>query len=339
MSADGRMTQALVVSPGKVRGSHGDFQVVLRNTQKQSNTYQLKAPDPTGLCDYKFNKETLTLEADGTATVVLAVRFKKTPIFGASKVCDFTVVASSTTNQSIQADGQLECPSRLPIWALATGGIVIIGVIAIVVVLANKGNGSAYPQSNGLATKPANTSIANFLTTPVSGSITQTQTPPAGTPTITNPKTSSVPTTSTASTATTTSIPVTKTVALPNLGELWAFAINVTHASGVCSGEGGMSTDEITITQDGEKITFAGFQGSLANQLTGKLTPPSASSNIHWVVDVAGSYPEDGGITTSRHVLEIMDNQTMSGKEYWEWSGSGGTCPDGGADVTATKKQ
>jgi hypothetical protein len=99
-----------------------------------------------------------------------------------------------------------------------------------------------------------------------------------------------------------------------------------------------MSTEQVQITQNGEAITLSGFIGSPENKLTGNIIrPPSSISADRWVIQVSGSYPEDGGITNSSQVIVINSASDMSGEESWDWSGPGESCPGGKASVTATR--
>ena len=149
-------------------------------------------------------------------------------------------------------------------------------------------------------------------------------------------------------TASTTAVKATlKLTVFPNLKGTWTYTIEVTHAEGVCEGEGGIARSrEITITQNGRKVTFSGFLGNSGNQLSGEILPPSSTSNNNeqwvnktgqWVVYVAGSYWEDYGTTTTTHRLDINTASSMSGDESWTWTGGGGTCPNGKAIITATR--
>ncbi len=135
----------------------------------------------------------------------------------------------------------------------------------------------------------------------------------------------------------------------PNLDGKWMMTTTVTQANGVCAGEGGTSTREITVTQNGKSITFSDFTGSQANQLIGAILPPNSSfidvikntvirnDTEQWIVYVSGSYPEDFGTTTSSRRLVINTTTTMSGVEDWTWVGGGGDCPDGKGVITATR--
>jgi hypothetical protein len=118
----------------------------------------------------------------------------------------------------------------------------------------------------------------------------------------------------------------------------WSVTVDVTEADGVCEGEENdiPGTDTITVTQTATgdpnvfDVTMSGFLGEFSNVLTGTMT------GTH--ITVAGSYPEDGGTTTTRYELTVTGENTMAGDEYWSWSGGGGDCPNGRATVTAVRQ-
>ncbi len=112
----------------------------------------------------------------------------------------------------------------------------------------------------------------------------------------------------------------------------WAYTMVVTQANGNCAGEVGNSyTHELTIVQDGSNVTFSGFHGNPASQLTG------TSLTAVYDIVVSGSYEEDGGITTSEHKIHMSDLYSMWGTEFWTWEGGGDVCNDGEANITAYK--
>jgi len=338
MSENIKIPQELIVSPGKIKARQGDFQVILTNKENLVNTYQLKAGDPGGLCNYSFSKETVTLEAGGTATITLTVKFKKTPFAGASKVCDFTITATKGIGESIAAGGQRECPSRFPVWALSDGGVVVAAIIVVVIVLASKGGGSATPTSTPSVT--ATPSLTSSATTP-SATPTQTTSTPTSAPTTT--QTTSTPTStptatqtpSPTTTPTSTSTP-TITPTIPNIAGQWQWDVTVTFASGVCAGEEGPSpTRIIELTQQGNDVTVSGFPNP-AKILTGDVTFDNTTGK--WIVRLQGSYPEDTGTTTGEYTLELNNTfDEMTGDENWNWVGGGGSCPGSMSTVSAEK--
>ena len=346
MSENTKIPSELTISPEKIKARQGVFKVILTNKENLVNTYQLNARDPGGLCNYSFNKQTVTLEAGGTATIALTVKFNKTPLAGASKVCDFTVTAIKGKGESIAARGQLECPSRFPVWALSAGGVVVAAIIVVVIVLANKGGSPAELLTNGSA---ATTSTASVTATPsptasatlASPTPTQTTSTPASTPTAT--QTTSTPTSTPTVTQTTSPTPTppptstpTVTPAIPDLAGQWQWDVTVTFASGVCAGEEGPKpTRIIEITQLGKDVTVSGFPNA-AKILTGDVTFDNTISK--WIVKLHGSYPEDEGTTTGDYTLELNNTfDEMTGDENWNWVGGGGSCPGSTSTVSAKK--
>ena len=342
MSIGTQSTPEVNISPKKIRAKKGTFQVTIPNREKQAHRYQLKASDPEGMCNYNFDKENITVAPGYTETVTLTVAFKKVHLTGTPKVCNFTVAATGTAGEIKTAAGQLECPAILPLWVLATGALAVVAIIAVVVIMlanGNKGgstaltttntnktaNSATTPQSTTLTTSPS-TLVTSTTTHMTTAQISSTTTAVASTPMTTA-------TTTTTSTAAATTTPTSSASTPPDLNGSWNFTITVTQANGVCAGEGGTSTKTMTITQKGQNITIAGFLGNPANQLTGTI---DLESGI-WVINVSGSYSEDGGTTTSSHRLEVKNTSEISGTEDWSWSGGGGTCPGGKASVTATR--
>lgn len=351
MSGNIQIQQELIVSPEKIKARQGDFQVILHNKGSLVNTYQLKAGDPGGLCSYSFNNETVTLEAGSTATITLTVKFKKAPFAGASKVCDFTITAIKAERESITAKGQLECPSRLPIWALAACGVVAIAIIVVVSVLANKGGSSTELLTNSHLTMTPTASATNtpLLTATTSTATTSTpkttpvptQTTTSFTSTTTTTPTTSIPTSTTNTTptpsasATPTPPSTTATSSIPNISGTWDWHLTITVANGACAGEeGAESPRNIKITQNEKDVTMSGFLLSApSTSLSGEITFDSASDK--WIVKFSGSYAEDGGTTTSNYTLVLNNSfDVMTGEENWDWNG---TCSGSKSTITATK--
>ena len=123
-----------------------------------------------------------------------------------------------------------------------------------------------------------------------------------------------------------------------SLNGTWNFTIDVTAADGICAGEENEppSTDTITVTETQSSepyvsnVTMTGFLGDPSNVLTGTRTGS--------IITVSGSYPEDQGTTTTTHNLYATGENTIVGQETWSWSGPGGDCPNGRADVTAVRQ-
>jgi hypothetical protein len=135
MPENPQMTQELDVSPKKIRAKTGYFQITISNRGEGKNEYRLIAEDPDKMCVYNFDADTVTVDAGATVTTTLIVRFKDTLPTGAPKTCNFTVRAAKSTGEAETAQGQLERPARLPIWAWVAGGVAAVAAIVIVAVL------------------------------------------------------------------------------------------------------------------------------------------------------------------------------------------------------------
>ena len=244
--------------------------------------------------------------------------------------------------------------------------LIVIVIAAIIIILVRScgssepvGSGSVSSTSTALAAgtvKPVPSSTILVSTTAMSNQSTSSMTSTAvavpSTTALPAPSVTQSPTASTIATIATLPLPSptpspsptqsptpSPTPTIPNITGPWTFTFKITAATGVCGGDvGSVSADQIQITQNGDSVTLSGFQHSPANQLTGKfIRPPSAVSADHWVIQVSGSYPEDGGITNSSQTFVINSANDMSGEESWDWSGGGGSCPGGKAAVTATR--
>jgi hypothetical protein len=116
---------------------------------------------------------------------------------------------------------------------------------------------------------------------------------------------------------------------------VWNFHVEVTEARGVCS-DLDVSDTPITITKSGSapvwNVTASGFEGDPNNALVGTF------NEIGNRLVISGNYPDDGGITTTTHDLLAATENELIGRESWDWSdGGGGTCPNSGSNVTATR--
>jgi uncharacterized repeat protein (TIGR02543 family) len=141
-----QMTQELDVSPKKVTGKTGSFQVTVTNGGEQATEYRLSAADPDNRCTYSFDRNTVNVEAGASVTVTLTVSFKNAlpAITITPQICNFTVSATKTTGEVTTAQGQLERPA-LPKWALVGGGVAVAAIIAIIIAVSGNGNGTTTP--------------------------------------------------------------------------------------------------------------------------------------------------------------------------------------------------
>jgi hypothetical protein len=124
----------LGLTPQKVRGGKGSFEVIINNTGNLTNTYKLEASDPEAMCNYEFKSDTVVVEAGQTSKVPITVTPKKRPLTGATKFCTFTVTVTPIASEVKSVQGQLECPARFPRWA-PVALVACIAVIVLVVVL------------------------------------------------------------------------------------------------------------------------------------------------------------------------------------------------------------
>ena len=124
----------LDLTPQKVRGGKGSFEIIINNTGNLTNTYKLEASDPEAMCSYEFKSDTVVVEAGQTSKVPLTVSLKKRPLTGATKFCTFTVTVTPIASEVKTIQGQLECPARFPSWA-PIALVACIAVIVLVVVL------------------------------------------------------------------------------------------------------------------------------------------------------------------------------------------------------------
>lgn len=109
----------------------------------------------------------------------------------------------------------------------------------------------------------------------------------------------------------------------------WALTIDVTAASGVCSGEelDPPGVVNALITQEGAVITAT----AMWTDESGSVSLVGGRSGD--TISFAGSYDEDSGTTTSAYTL-VIGTGTLDGYETWSWTGPGGTCLLGESTVT-----
>ena len=115
----------------------------------------------------------------------------------------------------------------------------------------------------------------------------------------------------------------------------WMLTVDVTSANSVCAGDENdpPSTDQVIVEQIGQYVSISGIQGQSSNTLHGELYP---NGNFMGQVTVSGTIPEDGGETTITYNLNILDYDSMTGHELWNWQGQGQQC-SGLSDLTMTR--
>ncbi len=113
----------------------------------------------------------------------------------------------------------------------------------------------------------------------------------------------------------------------------WDFSIDVIATSGRCASEGeeddGTVVTRITIVQSGCDITASGWLGDPNLALTGRTRGG--------FITFSGEYSEDGGTTTTRHVLNLDSPTEISGTEYWSWRSGSDVCSGSRSSVSAVR--
>ena len=135
----------LDLTPKKVRGRKGNFDVVISNTGNLTNTYKIEATDPEEMCTYGFKSDTVAVEAGSTGKVPLTVSPKKKSLTGAARTFRFAVKVTPVASEVKVVEGALECPALLPKWALmAAGGALAVIVLIIILVVVLSGGGPGF---------------------------------------------------------------------------------------------------------------------------------------------------------------------------------------------------
>jgi len=107
---------------------------------------------------------------------------------------------------------------------------------------------------------------------------------------------------------------------------VWQFSVFNINSS--CGPESSWNST-VTINQNDCSLETAGLKNS-SNLVTG-----SVEADV--VTIGPEDFSEDGGTTTTTFHLRIESDTEMSGSETWRWSGPGGPCVNGTAQVTAIK--
>lgn len=109
------------------------------------------------------------------------------------------------------------------------------------------------------------------------------------------------------------------------LGGQWNLTVDVTEASGVCSGDENdpPSTHVVTLTQVGSDISLSGIQGEPGNVLAGYIYPYGVDD---MTIRLDGTVEEDGGVTDMLYNLDILTSTSLRGLETWSWDGPWEDC-------------
>ena len=112
----------------------------------------------------------------------------------------------------------------------------------------------------------------------------------------------------------------------------YRLVVDVTQATGVCSGEELLPPDTVNalITQEGAIVTAT----AVWTDTSGSVSLVGGRSGD--TISFSGSYDEDTGTTTSTYVL-VIGPGTLDGYETWSWTGPGGTCLLGASLVTGSR--
>lgn len=107
--------------------------------------------------------------------------------------------------------------------------------------------------------------------------------------------------------------------------------LDVTNVTSSCGPELDWEST-ITIMQFGCMLEITGFKNSFL---------PVAGSVADTLVSIGpDTFPEDGGLTTSKFAMILSSGTSMGGvgdEENWSWVDSGSSCVGGTSDATATK--
>jgi len=119
----------------------------------------------------------------------------------------------------------------------------------------------------------------------------------------------------------------------PTIDGVWSMTIDVSVATGACAGEETETAvpDTVTFTSDGNALEVLGLGNPVDEQIWSGTVDGT-------VVTFGGERNEDDGVTAASFTLEVdFDSMVMTGREDWDWTGPGGTCPGSRSDVTATR--
>lgn len=107
---------------------------------------------------------------------------------------------------------------------------------------------------------------------------------------------------------------------------VWEF--EVTNVRSTCGSEGDWDST-VTITQTDCSVETTGFKN------TSFIVAGNAVGST--VTIGPGNYPEAGGTTKATFTVTMTSDTTMTGTESWTWSGPGGSCINGTADINGVK--
>jgi hypothetical protein len=126
--------------PKKLKARKGHFQLAITNNGNTVSTYKLEGSDPEDICDFRFKSDTVAVDPGTTKKTPVIVNPRKKPFTGASRSFGFSVKAMPLEGEPKEADGELDCRPLLPKWAVAAIVLGVVVLIALVVVLATRGD-------------------------------------------------------------------------------------------------------------------------------------------------------------------------------------------------------
>jgi len=154
MAQNKGMLRGLEISPDLVKGIKGFFHIKVNNTGTQNATYDFKADDTGGQCNYEFNISEITVSPGGSAEVLLTASFKTNR---PNQLCIFTVHKADQFGHQDSIQARLQSKAGVPAWAPIAGIVALVVVVAVAIAMAGGGSDSDKPAS-GNVTNPVSTS-------------------------------------------------------------------------------------------------------------------------------------------------------------------------------------
>ncbi len=136
------------MSPRKVIGRRGRYNLTMRNGGNSDVSVAMEGNDAEESCRYTFTPDTLQLSAGQMAAVTLLVRPRRSGWVGAAKPIDFQVKVKPGQGDPKTVQGQLIHTPRLRSWKPIRRLVMLILILALVAVGINAAGGPA-----GLQTK------------------------------------------------------------------------------------------------------------------------------------------------------------------------------------------
>jgi len=113
----------------------------------------------------------------------------------------------------------------------------------------------------------------------------------------------------------------------------WAW--NVININSSCGSENVWEA-QVVIAQVGSSATEVTASSDWHADAPGPyIFEGTVAGNTLTIGDV--TYLEDSGTLTATHQVTLQQNGNLSGTETWSWTGPGGTCTNGTADIVALR--